>query len=256
MRLPSRLIVTIAAGALAVAGGSTLADAHDGGGHDGGDHHGKRHGRDDRGKHNGNAILRSALFGSKTTAHGGPTLFGVAPGGIDWVINGRSKAKVSRDGRVRVRIDGPRLRRGSQRRQEHGAAAGGHRLLRRHRRRHDQGGPLLARGRRRHRRHAGHGTPEPVPRARGADQPGAGRHAGHGHLHRGERFLALRRGGRRKRPGHHGRVARPPALSAAGSPRARCRDGCRTRRPPRRGRRRAGAWRSAARAPRERRRER
>jgi hypothetical protein len=107
MRLPSRLIVTIAAGALAVAGGSTLADAHDGGGHGGGgDHHGKRHGRDDRGKHNGNAILRSALFGSKTTAHGGPTLFGVAPGGIDWVINGKSKAKVSRDGRVRVRITG------------------------------------------------------------------------------------------------------------------------------------------------------
>jgi hypothetical protein len=108
MRLPSRLIVTIAAGALAVAGGSTLADAHDGGGHGGGggDHHGKRHGRDDRGKHNGNAVLRSALFGSKTPAHGGPTLFGVAPGGIDWVINGKSKAKVSRDGRVRVRING------------------------------------------------------------------------------------------------------------------------------------------------------
>jgi hypothetical protein len=107
MRLPSRLIVTIAAGTLAVAGGSTLADAYDGGGHNGGgDHHGKRHGRDDRGHHNGNAILRSALFGSKATAHGGPTLFGVAPGGIDWVINGKSKAKVSHDGRVRVRIDG------------------------------------------------------------------------------------------------------------------------------------------------------
>jgi hypothetical protein len=96
MRAPRRLIVTIAAGALAVAGGSTLADAHGGGGH-----HGK-----DRGKHKGNAILRSALFGSKTTAHGGPTLFGVAPGGIDWVVNGHSKAKVSRDGRVRVRVDG------------------------------------------------------------------------------------------------------------------------------------------------------
>jgi hypothetical protein len=107
MRVPSRLIVTITAGALAVAGGSTLADAHDGPGHDGGgDKHGKRHDRHDRGHHKGNAILRSALFGSKTTAHGGPTLFGVAPGGIDWVINGKSKAKVSRDGRVRVRIDG------------------------------------------------------------------------------------------------------------------------------------------------------
>jgi hypothetical protein len=107
MRAPRRHNVTIAAGALAVAGGSTLADAHDGPGHGGGgDKHGKRHARDDRGHHKGNAILRSALFGSKTTAHGGPTLFGVAPGGIDWVINGKSKAKVSHDGRVRVRIDG------------------------------------------------------------------------------------------------------------------------------------------------------
>ena len=108
MRAPRRLIVTIAAGALAVAGGSTLADAHDGPGHDGdsGKHHGKRQGHGDRGHHKGNAILRSALFGSKTTAHGGPTLFGVAPGGIDWVINKKGKAKVSRDGRVRVRIHG------------------------------------------------------------------------------------------------------------------------------------------------------
>jgi hypothetical protein len=108
MRAPRRLIVTIAAGALAVAGGSTLAEAHDGGGKggNGGEHHGKRHGRDDRGHHNGKAILRSPLFGSKTTAHNGPTLFGVAPGGVDWVINGPSRAKVSRDGRVRVRIEG------------------------------------------------------------------------------------------------------------------------------------------------------
>ena len=104
MRAPRRLIVTIAAGALAVAGGSTLASAHDGPGHDGGA--GKRHGHDDRGRHHDNAILHSALFGSKTTAHGGPTLFGVAPGGIDWVINGKGKAKVNRDGRVRVRITG------------------------------------------------------------------------------------------------------------------------------------------------------
>ena len=101
MRVPGRLIVTIAAGALAVAGGSTLASAHDGGGA-----HGKRHGHDDRGHHNGNAVLRSALFGSKTTPHGGPTLFDVAPGGIDWVINAKGTAKVNRDGRVRVRIEG------------------------------------------------------------------------------------------------------------------------------------------------------
>jgi hypothetical protein len=35
MRAPRRLIVTIAAGALAVAGGSTQANAHDGGGNRG-----------------------------------------------------------------------------------------------------------------------------------------------------------------------------------------------------------------------------
>jgi hypothetical protein len=105
MRVPHRLIVTIVAGALAVAGGSTLADARDGGGN-GGKHHGKNTGHDDRGRHNGNAVLRSALFGSKTTAHGGPTLFTVTPGGVDWVINGPSKVKVSRDGRVRLRIRG------------------------------------------------------------------------------------------------------------------------------------------------------
>jgi hypothetical protein len=98
MLAPRRLLVTVAAGALAVAGGSTLADAHGGGG--------GHHGRDrDRGHHNGNAVLRSALFGSKTAAHGGPPLFGVAPGGVDWTVN-RAKAKVRRDGRVRVRIDG------------------------------------------------------------------------------------------------------------------------------------------------------
>jgi hypothetical protein len=104
MRAPRRLIVTLATGALAVAGGSTLADAHDGPGHDG--HGGKRHGHHDRGQHKGNAILRSALFGSKTQAHGGPPLFGVNPGGLDWVINDKGTAKVSRDGRVRVRIEG------------------------------------------------------------------------------------------------------------------------------------------------------
>jgi hypothetical protein len=86
-----------------VAGGSTFADAHDGGGHHG--RGGERHGGD-RGRHDDNdAVLRAALFGSKTTAHGGPTLFNVAPGGIDWTVN-RAKAKVRSDGRVEVRIDG------------------------------------------------------------------------------------------------------------------------------------------------------
>jgi hypothetical protein len=87
MRAPCRLIVTIAAEVLAVASGSTLADAHDGGGNggDAGEHHGQPHGNDDRGQPTGNAVLRSTLFGSKTAAHGGPTLFAVAPGGVDWV---------------------------------------------------------------------------------------------------------------------------------------------------------------------------
>ncbi|MGZ6644285.1 MAG: hypothetical protein ACXVFT_20990 [Solirubrobacteraceae bacterium] len=58
MRAPRRPIVTAAAGALAVAGGSTLADAHDGGGN-GGDHRGKHHGNGDHGQHNGNAVPRA-----------------------------------------------------------------------------------------------------------------------------------------------------------------------------------------------------
>ena len=46
---------------------------------------------------------------------------------------------------------------------------------------------FLARGRRGDRGQAGNAIPEPVPGARRADQPGPGRHAGHRHLHRGER---------------------------------------------------------------------
>jgi hypothetical protein len=63
MRAPRRPIVTVAAGAPAVAGGRMLADAQDGGGQDGdrGEYHGNRHGRHDRGRHTGNAVLRSTL---------------------------------------------------------------------------------------------------------------------------------------------------------------------------------------------------
>ena len=108
MRAPRRLIVTIAAGALAVAGGSTLADAHDGGGNggNGGEHHGKRHGQDDRGQHNGNAVLRSALSAARRPRTADRPSSASSPGGVDWVINGPGRAKVSRDGRVRVRIEG------------------------------------------------------------------------------------------------------------------------------------------------------
>ena len=143
MRAPRRLIVTIAAGALAVAGGSTLAAAL---------RQRTAAGRtasatviDDRGHHNGNAVLRSALFGSKTTPHGGPTLFDVAPGGIDWVINGKGTAKVNRDGRVRVRIEGLVFAEGPNVGKNTVPQLGGHRVLRRRRRRHDEGGPFSPR---------------------------------------------------------------------------------------------------------------
>jgi hypothetical protein len=54
MRAPRRLIVTIAAGALAVAGGSTLAHAHGGGnGGNAGELHGQPQGNNDRGRHDG-----------------------------------------------------------------------------------------------------------------------------------------------------------------------------------------------------------
>jgi hypothetical protein len=42
------------------------------------------------------------VFGSQPT---GPTLFGVKPGGAPWVID-RGEARVRRDGRVKVRVEG------------------------------------------------------------------------------------------------------------------------------------------------------
>jgi hypothetical protein len=50
----------------------------------------------------GRTILSAELAGSLTTD---PDLFGVAPGGADWVI-GHSKAKLRHDGRLNVRVDG------------------------------------------------------------------------------------------------------------------------------------------------------
>ena len=108
MRAPRRLIVTIAAGALAVAGGSTLADAHDGGGKGG----------------NGASITASATVrttAASTTATRScarpcsaarrPRTAGrrcSASPRAAWTGSSTvtSKAKVNRDGRVRVRIEG------------------------------------------------------------------------------------------------------------------------------------------------------
>ena len=93
MTRPYRFTALLATVALSV--GATTAFAHDGGGHHGRGHDGDndRHGR---------TVLKSDLFGSQPT---GPTLFGVKPGGAPWVI-GDSSAKVRRDGRVKVRVEG------------------------------------------------------------------------------------------------------------------------------------------------------
>ena len=56
------------------------------------------------GDHHGGRVLESDVFGSQPT---GPTLFGVKPGGAPWVIR-RGEAEVRRDGRVEVRVRGPR----------------------------------------------------------------------------------------------------------------------------------------------------
>ena len=83
---------------VALALGATTAFAHDGGG----DNHG--HGNKGQGHRHGGDVLRSDLFGSQV-APTGPVLFGVNPGGAPWVV-GRGEARVRRDGRVKVRVEG------------------------------------------------------------------------------------------------------------------------------------------------------
>jgi hypothetical protein len=90
LRKPYRFVAGLAAVALTAGAGNAFADH--GHGHDGG--------RDD--DHHGDSVLRSHLFGSKID---GPKLFLVAPGGAPWVI-GDNKARVRRDGRIKVRIEG------------------------------------------------------------------------------------------------------------------------------------------------------
>jgi len=83
---------------VALALGATTAFAHDGGG----DNHG--HGDKGQGHRHGGDVLRSDLFGSQV-APTGPVLFGVDPGGLPWVI-ARGEARVRRNGRVKVRVEG------------------------------------------------------------------------------------------------------------------------------------------------------
>jgi hypothetical protein len=91
MSMPYRFIAVLATVALAAGAGTAFAD------HGRDDHHG-RHDERDR----GGRVIDSALFGSRPT---GPTLFGVKPGGAPWVIS-RGEARVRRDGRVKVRVEG------------------------------------------------------------------------------------------------------------------------------------------------------
>ena len=83
---------------VALALGATTAFAHDGGG----DNHG--HGDKGQGHRHGGDVLRSDLFGSQV-APTGPVLFGVNPGDAPWVI-ARGEARVRRNGRVKVRVEG------------------------------------------------------------------------------------------------------------------------------------------------------
>jgi hypothetical protein len=53
----------------------------------------------------GHTILRAELMGSTPADKGGPTIAGVKPGGLPWVID-ESIARVRSDGRVRVRVAG------------------------------------------------------------------------------------------------------------------------------------------------------
>jgi hypothetical protein len=54
----------------------------------------------------GRDLLRSGLVGSTPAAQGGPTLFGVLPGGAPWVVDHDSSVRVRDGGRVDVKIRG------------------------------------------------------------------------------------------------------------------------------------------------------
>ncbi|GAB3081464.1 MULTISPECIES: hypothetical protein [unclassified Phycicoccus] len=86
MKSPTRLAAATGAVLAAVAFGSTAALASGSSGHD--DHD--------------TTILRAGVVGSMVAD---PTLFGAKPGGAPWVID-EGQARVSRDGSVRVEVEG------------------------------------------------------------------------------------------------------------------------------------------------------
>lgn len=89
MRPRSRLLLVLVAAASALLLVPVTAGADSGGG---GDHHGDR-------------LLRGQLVGSTPLAQDGKALFGVNPGTLPWVI-GESTVRVSRDGDLRVEMEG------------------------------------------------------------------------------------------------------------------------------------------------------
>lgn len=105
MRLHPRVIVigAVSALALALTPGSAVAHDDDRGDRHRGDRHDGRH--DDRGRGGHGDLLRSGLVGSTPTAQGGATIFGVAPGGVPWVVD-EGSVRVRRDGRLDLRVEG------------------------------------------------------------------------------------------------------------------------------------------------------
>jgi hypothetical protein len=57
------------------------------------------------GEHNGHVLLRSGLVGSTKPAEGGATIFGVVPGGADWVVD-EGSVRLRRDGRLDLKVEG------------------------------------------------------------------------------------------------------------------------------------------------------
>jgi len=89
-RLSVGVVALVAAGSMVFA---AAALAHGGGG----DHRGRHHGDDH--------LISRNLVPSKTTANGGPNVFGVKPGGADWFLT-RGEVKLRSDGRITVRVRG------------------------------------------------------------------------------------------------------------------------------------------------------
>jgi hypothetical protein len=94
----------LAALAVAALGGSATT-AVSALGHDRGREHQRRdHRGNDRNRHHGE-LLRTSLAPSVPASSGGPTLNGIAPGGVPWVLK-RGAATLERNGEFRVFVRG------------------------------------------------------------------------------------------------------------------------------------------------------